>query len=62
MLARVYGESNDWGNRRHGIITTGDNRNEDYAALGLNACWIRLGEPTAEAIRQAVLADKERIA
>ena len=62
MLDRVYGEIHDWGDRRHGIITTGDNRNENYANLGLNACWIRLGEPTAEAIRQAVLADKARIA
>jgi len=62
MLDRVYGESHDWGDRRHGIITTGDNRNADYAKLGLNACWVRLGEPTAEAIRQAVLADRARIA
>jgi predicted nucleic acid-binding Zn-ribbon protein len=60
-LKRIYGELRDWGDRRHGIITTGDNRNADYAKLGLNACWMRLGEPTAEAIRQAVLADEARI-
>jgi chromosome segregation protein len=29
--------------------------------LGVDTCWIRLGEPTAEAIRQAVLADEARI-
>lgn len=62
MLRLVYGETKEWGDRRHGIVTTGDNRKADYAKLGINACWIRLGEPTAESIRQAVLADKARIA
>ncbi|MBS0473077.1 MAG: AAA family ATPase [Proteobacteria bacterium] len=58
---KIYGETKEWGDRRHGIITTGDNRNADFAKLGVNACWMRLGEPTAEAIRQAVLADEARI-
>lgn len=59
---KIYGEDKHWGDRRHGIITTGDNRFEDCRRLAINPCWVRLGEPTAEAIRQAVLADEARIA
>lgn len=58
----VYGKSKEWGTRRRGIVSTGDNRNSSYSQLAKNPCWIRLGEPTAEAIRQAVLADQARIA
>lgn len=58
---KIYGELKDWGDRRHGIITTGDSRDAYYSQLGINTCWIRLGEPTSEAIRQAVLADEARI-
>ena len=58
---KIYGVLKDWGDRRHGIITTGDNRHSNYEHLGLNSCWIRIGEPTSEAIRQAVLADEARI-
>lgn len=61
-LQKIYGEIPDWGDRRRGIITTGDNRKANYEDLGANACWMRLGEPTAEALRQAVLADEARIA
>lgn len=60
-LDKIYGESPEWGDRRRGILTTGDNRTASYDALGSNACWVRLGEPTAESIRQAVLADLARI-
>ncbi|MCK3780485.1 AAA family ATPase [Ensifer sesbaniae] len=59
---KIYGEVADWGRRRRGIIPTGDNRHADYARLGNRPCWIRLGEPTVEALRQAVLADTARIA
>ncbi|WP_376776652.1 TrlF family AAA-like ATPase [Rhizobium leguminosarum] len=61
-LSKVYGETPDWGARRRGILTTGDNRSSSYEELGSNPCWVRLGEPTAEAVRQAVLADQARIA
>ena len=54
---KIYGEITDWGDRRRGIVTTGDNRKATYEDLGINSCWMRLGEPTAEAVRQAVLAD-----
>ncbi len=61
-LKKVQGEIREWGGRRRGILPTGDNRNQDWAKLGTNDCWIRLGEPTVEAIRQAVLADSARVA
>ncbi len=60
-LQKIYGEIPDWGDRRRGIVTTGDNRKANYDDLGINPCWMRLGEPTAEALRQAVLADEARI-
>ena len=59
---KIYGEILEWGLRRRGIIPTGDNRRQTFQDLGTNDCWIRLGEPTAESIRQAVLADEARIA
>lgn len=58
---KIYGRTPNWGTRRRGIITTGDNRSADFRTLGRNACWIRLGERTAESIRQASLADSARI-
>lgn len=58
---KIYGEVKEWGARRRGIIPTGDNRSANFQRLGAHECWIRLGEPTAEAIRQAVLADEARI-
>lgn len=58
---KIYGETPEWGSRRRGIIPTGDNRNQDFRRLAAHPCWIRLGEPTVESIRQAVLADQARI-
>ncbi|MEG3174211.1 AAA family ATPase [Sphingomonas sp. ZB1N12] len=59
---KLYGETIEWGTRRRGVIPTGDNRQNDFGRLGVHDCWMRLGEPSAEAIRQAVLADEARIA
>lgn len=58
---KIWGKVPAWGSRRRGIIPTGDNRGISFDRLGANTCWIRLGEPTTEAIRQAVLADEARI-
>lgn len=57
----VFGEQAEWGRRRRGLVPTGDNRSADFERLGHSPCWIRLGEPTAEAIRQALLVDEARI-
>ena len=59
---KIQGKIKDWGNRRRGIIPTGDNRKHSFEQLGTNTCWIRLGEPTVKSIRQALLADEARIA
>ena len=60
-LSIVHGKDPHWGNRRRGILATGDNRDASFSRLGAHECWIRLGEPTTEAIRQALLADEARI-
>lgn len=60
-LTKIRGSFTEWGNRRRGIVSTGDNRRADFSDLGSNPCWVRLGEPTAESIRQALLADEARI-
>jgi len=58
---KIYGQIEQWSNRRRGILPTGDNRSQDFSNLGTNTCWVRLGEATTESIRQALLADKARI-
>ena len=60
-LTIVRGEDHEWGNRRRGVLATGDNRDAEFSRLGVHTCWIRLGEATTEAIRQALLADEARI-
>jgi chromosome segregation protein len=59
---KIEGGFAEWGTRRRGVISTGDNRLANFDDLGSNPCWVRLGEPTAESIRQALLADEARIA
>lgn len=60
-IEKLQGKTPEWGRRRRGILTTGDNRNASFERLGAHECWVRLGEPTAEAIRQALLVDEARI-
>ncbi|MEQ1936280.1 MAG: AAA family ATPase, partial [Fimbriimonadaceae bacterium] len=60
-LRRIRGEIEEWGIRRRALVSTGDNRLADFSNLGVHGCWIRLGEPTVESIRQAFLADEARI-
>jgi type III restriction enzyme len=45
-----------------GIFPTSDNRHNDFSRLGTNCAWVKWSRPTAEAIRQACLARKTRIA
>nr|WP_165504486.1 AAA family ATPase [Rhizobium laguerreae] len=61
-LDKVRGNIPEWGKRRRGLIATGDNRHDSFERIGLHDCWIKLGEPTIEALRQALLADEARIA
>ncbi|BBO04468.1 hypothetical protein SG09_38180 [Bradyrhizobium ottawaense] len=61
-LEKIRGKIADWGKRRRALIATGDNRNATWSRLGVHDCWIKLGEHSIEAFRQALLADEARIA
>ena len=58
---RLSGKDAAWGDRFIYPMPTSDSRSADFAALGTNDCWIKLAEPTAEAIRQAFLGYPSRI-
>jgi ABC-type dipeptide/oligopeptide/nickel transport system ATPase component len=59
---KVRGKVDDWGKRRRALIATGDNRSDTWDRLGINECYIKLGEDSLEGMRQALLADEARIA
>jgi hypothetical protein len=61
-LDKAYGLIAEWGSRRRAFIITGDSRSDAFHFLGARGCWLKLGEPTIEAVRQALLADEARIA
>jgi chromosome segregation protein len=61
-LDKAYGKIAEWGTRRRAIVVTGDSRTDTWDLLGVRGCWIKLGEPTIEAVRQALLGDEARIA
>jgi chromosome segregation protein len=60
-IDKAYGRIPEWGKRRRAFIATGDNRVHTWDRLGAHECWIKLGESSVEAIRQALLADESRI-
>ncbi|MEF3047151.1 TrlF family AAA-like ATPase [Pseudotabrizicola sp. L79] len=57
----IAGKEKAWGNKRIACIQTSDNRREDHADLGKYSSWIKWAAPTAEALRQACLAQESRI-
>ena len=59
---RISGDDKIWSNREIYPLPTSDSRSSTYERLGSNNTWIKLAEPTAEAIRQAFLAHESRIA
>ncbi|TIW04001.1 MAG: hypothetical protein E5V77_01880, partial [Mesorhizobium sp.] len=61
-LSIVAGKDKNWGNKRIACIQTSDNRREDHADLGEHTSWIKWAKPTAEALRQACLAQESRVA
>ncbi len=58
---RMSGNDRAWSNRKIYPLPTSDARSATYEHLGSNNAWIKLAEPTAEAIRQAFLAHESRI-
>ena len=58
---RLSGTDKTWSHRKIYPLPTSDSRSADYSNLGQNNTWIKLAEPTAEAIRQAFLGHRSRI-
>lgn len=57
----LNGEIPDWSSDKRGVISTSDSRFADFRLIGKHASWIKLASPTAESIRQAMLAPDSRI-
>ncbi|MDE0624369.1 MAG: AAA family ATPase [Bryobacterales bacterium] len=58
---RLSGSDGSWSLREIYPLPTSDSRSADFLDLGQNNAWIKLAEPTAEAIRQAFLGHRSRI-
>lgn len=50
-----------WGHKRIACIQTSDTRRDDHTTLGVPSTWLKWAMPTAEALRQACLAQESRI-
>jgi hypothetical protein len=57
----VSGQDSAWGNKPLAIFQTSDSRSSDFGQLGLHSTWVKWASPTAEALRQACLAQESRI-
>ncbi|MER9858472.1 MULTISPECIES: TrlF family AAA-like ATPase [unclassified Mesorhizobium] len=57
----LAGKAQEYGNRRVAAIQTSDNRSAAHDLLGKYPTWIKWATPTAEALRQACLAQESRI-
>ena len=57
----VAGKNRDYGYKPIAILQTSDNRKETHEDLGKFCTWVKWSEPTAEALRQACLAQDSRI-
>lgn len=58
---RLEGRDQAWGNKRIACIQTSDSRRDDHGGLGEPSTWVKWATPTAEALRQACLAQESRI-
>jgi len=55
------GEIPAWSSEKRGVISSSDARHSDFRLIGQHASWVKLASPTAESIRQAMLAPDSRI-
>lgn len=60
-LKILAGEDKAWGNKRIAFFQTSDSRSEGHSSLGKFSTWVKWAIPTAEALRQACLAQDSRI-
>ena len=51
-----------WGSKRLALFQTSDARKADFSTLGEHTTWVKWATPTAEALRQACLAQESRLA
>jgi type III restriction enzyme len=59
--AILDGHDKAWGNKRVACFQTSDSRHEDHRDLGNHTTWVKWATPTAEALRQACLAQESRV-
>ena len=57
----INGKAREYGYKRIAVFQTSDSRREDHADLGRASTWVKWATPTAEALRQACLAQESRI-
>lgn len=57
----VQGKNGDYGYKRIAVFQTSDARQRNFAQLGAPLTWVKWAIPTAEALRQACLAQESRI-
>ena len=57
----INGKAREYGNKRIAVFQTSDSRREDHAELGSVSTWVKWATPTAEALRQACLAQESRV-
>lgn len=57
----LEGKASQYGNKRIALFQTSDNRKATHADLGKFSTWVKWAVPTAEALRQACLAQESRI-
>jgi len=55
------GEIPAWSSEKRGVISTSDARTADFGKIGGFATWLKMTVPTAESLRQAMLAAGSRI-
>ena len=60
-LKILNGDVSHYGNKRIALFQTSDSRTEDHMQLGEVSTWVKWAVPTAEALRQACLAQESRI-
>jgi len=55
------GEIPAWSSEKRGVVSCSDARHADFRLIGEHATWIKLASPSAESLRQAMLAPDSRI-
>lgn len=50
-----------WGHKRLALFQTSDSRATGFSELGKSSSWVKWARPTAEALRQACLAQESRV-